>query len=50
MYIISPLASQLRTASRKVAIKYVGSLAVYKMVDPHNYLAVYKMVDPPTIC
>ena len=25
VYIISPLTSQLRTASRKVAIKYVGS-------------------------
>ena len=38
MYIISPLTSQLRTASRKVAIKYVGPLAVYKIIDPHNYL------------
>ena len=27
-YIISPLTSQLRTASRKITIKYVGSLAV----------------------
>ena len=25
-------------ASRKVSIKYVGPLAVYKIVDPHNYL------------
>ena len=25
-------------ASRKVAIKYVGPLAVYKIIDPHNYL------------
>ena len=38
MYIISLLTSQLRKASRKVAIKYVGPLAVYKIVDPHNYL------------
>ena len=38
MYIISPLTSQLRTASRKVAIKYVGPLVIYKIVDPHNYL------------
>ena len=38
VYIISPLASQLRTASRKVAIRYVGPLAIYKIVDPHNYL------------
>ena len=37
MYIISPLTSQLTTASRKVAIKYVGPLAVYKIVYPHNY-------------
>ena len=38
VYIISPLTSQLRTASRKVAIKYVGPLVTYKIVDPHNYL------------
>ena len=38
VYIISPLTSQLRTNSRKVTIKYVGPLAVYKIVDPHNYL------------
>ena len=38
VYIISPLSSQLRTASRKVTIKYVGPLVIYKIVDPHNYL------------
>ena len=38
VYIILPLTSQLRTASRKVSIKYVGPLAVYKIVGPHNYL------------
>ena len=38
VYIIWPLTSQLRTASRKVSIRYVGPLAVYKIVDPHNYL------------
>ena len=38
MYIISPLTSQLRTTSRKVAIKYIGPLVIYKIVDPHNYL------------
>ena len=38
MYIISPLTSQLRTNSRKVTIKYVGPLAIYKIKDPHNYL------------
>ena len=36
--IISPLTSQLRTSSRKVTIKYIGPLVVYKIVDPHNYL------------
>ena len=38
MYTISPLTSQLRTTSIKVAIKYVGPLGIYKIVDPHNYL------------
>ena len=40
VYIILPLTSQLRTVSRKVSIKYVGPLAVYKMVDAHNYLLI----------
>ena len=43
VYIISPLTSQLRTASRKVAIKYVGSLVIHKVRDPHNY--VLMMLD-----
>ena len=30
--------SQLRTTSRKIMMKYVGPLAVYKIIDPHNYL------------
>ena len=38
VYIISPLTSQLRTSSRKVTIKYVGPLVVYKIVNAHNYL------------
>ena len=38
MYSISPLTSQLRTASRKIIVKDVGPLVVYKIVDPHNYL------------
>ena len=38
VYIILPLTSQLRTASKKVSIKYVGPLAIYKIIDPHNYL------------
>ena len=30
--------SQLRTVSRKIMVKYVGPMAVYKIIDPHNYL------------
>ena len=40
VYIILSLTSQLRTASRKISIKYVGPLVVYKIVDPHNYLLI----------
>ena len=38
VYLISPLTSQLRPALRKIMVKYVGPLVVYKIVDPHNYL------------
>ena len=38
VYIISPLTSQLHTALRKIMIKYVGPIIVYKIIDPHNYL------------
>ena len=38
VYIISPLTSQLRTNSWKIAIKYVGLVVVYKIVDLYNYL------------
>ena len=38
VYIISPLTSQLHTASHKVIIKYVGPVVIYKIIDPHNYL------------
>ena len=38
VYIISPLTSQLCTASRQVMIKYVGPVVIYKILDPHNYL------------
>ena len=38
VYIISPLTSQLCTASHKVAMKYVDPGVVYKIVDPHSYL------------
>ena len=40
VYIISPLTSQLKTAYRKVSIKYVDPLAVYKIVDLHNNLMI----------
>ena len=38
VYIISPLTSQLHTASRKVMKKYIGPIVIYKIIDPHNYL------------
>ena len=38
VYLNSPLTTQLRTNSRKVSIKFVGPLVVYRIVDPHNYL------------
>ena len=30
--------SQLHTASRKVMIKYVGPVVIYKIIELHNYL------------
>ena len=38
VYIISPLTTQLCTASQKVTIKYVGPVVIYKIIDPHCYL------------
>ena len=38
VYIILPLLSELHTASRKITIKYVGPVVIYKGIDPHNYL------------
>ena len=38
VYIISQLTSQLRTPSCKVAIKYIGPIVIYKIIDLHNYL------------
>ena len=38
VYIISPLMSQLRTNSRKISVKYIGPVVIYKIIDPHNYL------------
>ena len=34
VYIISPLMSQLCTASQKVTIKYVGPVVKNKIIDP----------------
>ena len=31
---------QLRTNFRKVSIKYVGPLVVYRFADPYNYLLI----------
>ena len=38
VYIISSLTSQLHTALCKIAIKYVGPVVIYKILDPNNYL------------
>ena len=38
IYIISPLTSQLHTASWKVTIKYIGPVVIHKIIDSHNYL------------
>ena len=38
VFIISPLTGQLYTTSRKVMIKYVGPVVIYKIIDLHNYL------------
>ena len=38
VYIISPLTSQLHTASIKVMINYVVPVVIYEIIDPHNYL------------
>ena len=40
VYIISPLMSQFHTASRKVMIKFVRPVVIYKIIDPHNYLLI----------
>ena len=38
VYIISLLTSQLDIVSRKVMIKYVALVAIFKIIDPNNYL------------
>ena len=43
VYIISPLTSQLCTASWKVTIKHVGHLVFFKIIDPHNCSILVKL-------
>ena len=38
VYIIPPPTSQLCTTSRKLMIKYLGPVVIYKIINPHNYL------------
>ena len=38
VYVISPLSTQLHTVSRKVMIKHVGPVVIYKIIYPHNYV------------
>ena len=38
VHIISPLTSELCMASRKIMIKYLRPVIVYKIIDLHNYL------------
>ena len=38
VHIIFQLTGQVHTASRKLMIKYVGPVVIYKVIDPHNYL------------
>ena len=38
LYLISTFTNQLHITSRKVAIKYVGPLAIYTIINSHNYL------------
>ena len=40
VYIISPLTSQLGTNYRKISVKYIGPVVIYKIIDPHNYLLI----------
>ena len=48
VYLISPLTSQLRTAMRKIMVKYIRPLTVYKIIDPHNYLLM--TLDGKLLC
>ena len=49
VYINSPLTSQLRTNSWKIAIRYVGPVVIYKIVDPHNYLLTLSALHVTTV-
>ena len=40
VYLISSLTTKVRTNSRKVSVKYIGPLVIYRIVDPHNYLLI----------
>ena len=40
VYKISLLTSQLHTTCRKVVIKYVGPVVIYKIIGPHDYVLV----------
>ena len=42
VYIISLLTSQLCTALRKIMIKYIGPIVIYKTIDSHSYLLMTK--------
>ena len=48
VYIISPLTSQLCTISRKIMVKYIGPIVIYKIVDPHSYLIM--ALDGKILC
>ena len=40
VYKISPLTSQLCRSSRKVMIKYVDPVVIYKIIDAYNCLTL----------
>ena len=38
VYIISLFTSQLHRASKKITIKDLGPVVIYKIIDPYNHL------------
>ena len=38
VYIISPLTGLLRTSPRKISLKYVGPVVIYKITDPKSFI------------